>query len=532
MFTAFHRTPHSPTDPLMRPSILAMLTLAAAAPAAAAAQNHPPHAVFRVTLPADTSLTHGAPVSGRLLVFMTAQRPRDANARLAPDLDPEQVWVAAREVQGLAPGASVEIDADSLAFPRRFSSSGSGRRWVMAVLDTDHNANWRVYGASDLATALDSTDALGTRAAPTRLALATRIPEPRIPQVEGVEAVEFTSPLLSAFHKRTVILRAAVVAAPDSEAIATPAGPRFRAVYHIPGWGGSYRQAFTRGRDEQRYARDAGERGAVHVWLDPEFPTGHPVFANSATNGPWEDALIRELIPYLEQRFHLLPEARGRFLTGHSSGGWATLWLQINHPDVFGGTWSTSPDPVDFADFIGADLRPGSRDNYYHAPDGSPRQAFRVDGREVATNEQATRLEMVMGPGGQMQSFEAVFSPRGADGRPLPAFDYRTGALHPDVLRAWAAYDIRALLERRWAELGPKLRGKLHIVVGGADTFHLDGPTQRLCTFLRNAGSDATCEVVPGRGHFDLFGAYPPTYPAGLVQRTGAEMQRTFDASR
>ena len=513
----------------MRISILAMLSLAAAAPAAARAQANPPRPVFRVTLAADTSLTHGAPASGRLLVFMAAHRPENANARLAPELDPEQVWVAAREVRNLAPGASVEIDADSLAFPRAFSSAGSGRRWVMAVLDVDHNANWRVYGAGDLVTALDSADALGTRAAPTRLTLVARIPPPRIAPVEGVQAVEFTSPLLSAFHKRPVVIRASVLAAPDSEAIATPAGPRFRTVYHIPGWGGSYRQGFTRGRDEQRYAREAGERGAVHVWLDPEFPTGHPVFANSANNGPWADVLVRELIPYLERRFRLLPEARGRFLTGHSSGGWATLWLQANYPDFFGGTWSTSPDPVDFADFIGVDMRPGSRDNYYRAADGSPHPAFQVDGREVATNEQAARLERVMGPGGQMQSFEAVFSPRGPDGQPMHAFDPETGALDQRVLRAWAAYDIRALLERRWAELGPKLRGKLHVVVGGADTFHLTGPTRRLCGFLRTAGSDATCEIVPGRGHFDLFGPYPPTYPDGLVQRIGREMQRTFD---
>ena len=38
-------------------------------------------------------------------------------------------------------------------------------------------------------------------------------------------------------------------------------------------------------------------------------------------------------------------------LNGHSSGGWSSLWLQVTYPDVFGGTWSTSPDPVDFRDF-------------------------------------------------------------------------------------------------------------------------------------------------------------------------------------
>ncbi len=38
--------------------------------------------------------------------------------------------------------------------------------------------------------------------------------------------------------------------------------------------------------------------------------------------------------------------------SGHSSGGWSSLWLQIEHPEVFGGVWSLAPDPVDFRDFV------------------------------------------------------------------------------------------------------------------------------------------------------------------------------------
>lgn len=509
----------------MRLHVLALALFAAAAPAASAAQG----SVFRVTLPRDTVLAR-EPLSGRLIVFMTPTRPR-AGARLAPGMDPQAVWIAAREVTGLAPGATVEIDADSLAFPRPFSAHAPGRRWVMALLDTDHNANWLPFTAGDLVSGVDSVDAVGTRAAPTPLTLSTRFPQPRAPAPEGVQVVELTSPLLSAFHGRPVVLKAAVIAPPESEAVATPGGPRYRAVYHIPGWGGSHRNAFVSGRRQVEAMRAGGERGAVHVFLEPAFIHGHPAFANSANNGPWADAFIRELIPHLEQRYGLLSESRARFLTGHSSGGWATLWLQVNHPDVFGGTWSTSPDPVDFADFTGIDMRPGSRDNFYRRADGSPRPFLKIEGRDVSDFESFVKMELVLGPGGQQQAFEAVFGPRGADGRPAHVFDRRTGALDPEVLRHWAAYDIRALLEGRWAELGPRLRGKLHVWMGGADNFYLTGSTRRLCDFLRGAGTDATCEIVPGRDHFDLQEPYD-TYPNGLEHRFGQEMQAAFDRSR
>ena len=108
----------------------------------------------------------------------------------------------------------------------------------------------------------------------------------------------------------------------------------------------------------------------------------------------------------------------GRFLQGHSSGGWATLWLQTRYPKIFGGTWSTSPDPSDFHFFSTIDLY-APHANFYRSPDGTPTPILRDHGQPRATMQQLAGLESVLGPyGGQLASFEWVFSPRGADGRP------------------------------------------------------------------------------------------------------------------
>ena len=69
---------------------------------------------------------------------------------------------------------------------------------------------------------------------------------------------------------------------------------------------------------------------------------------NSANNGPYADALLQELVPYLEEKFRILPEPRARVLTGGSTGGWEALALQVQHPAFFNGTWVLYPDPVDF----------------------------------------------------------------------------------------------------------------------------------------------------------------------------------------
>jgi enterochelin esterase-like enzyme len=66
---------------------------------------------------------------------------------------------------------------------------------------------------------------------------------------------------------------------------------------------------------------------------------------NSAAAGPYGDAIMTELIPRIEEQFRVIREPYARMLTGCSTGGWASLALQIYHPDFFGGAWSFCPDP-------------------------------------------------------------------------------------------------------------------------------------------------------------------------------------------
>ncbi len=107
----------------------------------------------------------------------------------------------------------------------------------------------------------------------------------------------------------------------------------------------------------------------------------------------------------------------------------------------------------------------------------------------------------MIGRGGQLRSFEAVFSPLGADGEPRRMYDRLTGQVDPQVAKAWEAYDIRLKLARNWAQLGPKLAGKLHIVAGEVDTFYLEGATKLLAATLIELGSDAQVEVIAGADH-------------------------------
>jgi S-formylglutathione hydrolase FrmB len=230
------------------------------------------------------------------------------------------------------------------------------------------------------------------------------------------------------------------------------------------------------------------------------------------------------LIPEIERRYRALGKPAARLLTGHSSGGWSSLWLQVTYPDSFGGVWSTAPDPVDFRDFQRIDLYKEGV-NMFTDEKGRDRPLARANRKPVLFYRAFSDMEVVMGHGGQLASFEAVFSERGPGGQPRRLWDRKTGAVDPAVARSWEKYDIRLVLERNWKTLGPKLAGKLHVYMGSEDTFYLEGATVLLKESLKKLGSDAVVEIFPGKNHGSLL-------DRKLRERIAREMAERFGGSR
>jgi pimeloyl-ACP methyl ester carboxylesterase len=212
------------------------------------------------------------------------------------------------------------------------------------------------------------------------------------------------------------------------------------------------------------------------------------------------------MIPEIDRRFRTVAKPGGRFVAGHSSGGWSSLWLQVTYPDVFGGVWSTSPDPVDFRDFQRIELYADPPQNMFRDPQGARRPIARHGETPTLWFDTFSKMDDVLGRGGQLRSFEAVFSPLDADGQPRRLWDRATGQIDPEVAKAWRAYDIRLKLEQNWNELEAKLRGKLHIRTGSLDTYYLEGAVVRLAETLKRLGSEAQITIVPGADHNTVLG--------------------------
>ncbi|MDP7008867.1 MAG: alpha/beta hydrolase [Phycisphaerales bacterium] len=340
----------------------------------------------------------------------------------------------------------------------------------------------------------------GQNAGTVSLELENAVPTRDWKPHKNLRLIETKSELLSEFHGRE-IQHGACVIVPDEY------DPNREEPYPVTYWIGGYGSDHYGGRYmKMMFTASFYDDQVCRVILNAQCYGGHHVFADSENNGPRMTAFIDEFLPFLEEKYNLGGSAEKRYLAGHSSGGWASLWLLIQNPDLFSCAWSLAPDPIDFRNFQTADLY-AEHANVLFDEHGEPRPIARMGGSPVLLAPEFYALDDTLVDGGQMGSFEWAFSPKGDDGRPKKLCDRQSGEVHQEVVEYWKAYDIRTVLEEHWEELSPKLAGKIKIIAGGLDTFYLEQPVIDLGEFFNEKDFDAMVRVIEGGDHGSVFRA-------------------------
>jgi hypothetical protein len=60
-------------------------------------------------------------------------------------------------------------------------------------------------------------------------------------------------------------------------------------------------------------------------------------------------------------------------------------------------------------------------------------------------------------------------------------------------------------VEANWKTRGANLKGRIHLIVGTADTFYLDGAAHKFEAVLNRLGAEPHFSYVPDKTHFDLY---------------------------
>lgn len=508
-----------------------------------------PGTVFQVSLPADWG---EASLDGRLLLFIS-NNDRD-EPRFQVSNDPQTQLVFGRDVNGWRAAESMAVDAAAAGYPlRSLSELPAARYRVQALLNRYERFN--LADGRELLLPPDKGEgqqltlkpgnlyskpvwiALGAdREEPLHIVLSEEIPPIERPaDTAYVRHVRMKSELLSEFWGRPTYLGAHVLLPEGFDQHPEARYPL--AVFH-----GHFSQDFSGFRDtppstdleceySERFDMPCYNRVVQeHAWafyqewtgadfprmliIDIQHPT--PYFddsyaVNSANMGPYGDAITYELIPYIENRFRGIGEGWARFLYGGSTGGWIALAAQMFYPDEYNGAFAACPDPIDFRAYALVDIY---KDNNAYYLEGDWKRIERprsrtTRGQVTATLKQVQQKEHVLGTrgrsGGQRDIWPTLFGPSGKDGYPQHLWDRESGVIDPSVAEYWREnYDLRYILQRDWATLGPKLAGKIHLYVGEMDNSYLNNAVYLMEEFLESTADPHYAGLVdyePRAGH-------------------------------
>jgi endo-1,4-beta-xylanase len=140
----------------------------------------------------------------------------------------------------------------------------------------------------------------------------------------GISDVKFHS----ALNKREVTLK--VYTPPGYE----QGNRRYPVVYNLHGGGGSPQSQWDRTRSTLVEAMENGRIGPmIHVYVDG---LGNTLFLDSADGSlKVESMIVKEVLPFIDQRYRTVGSHEGRAIQGFSMGGFGALQIALKHPHLF-----------------------------------------------------------------------------------------------------------------------------------------------------------------------------------------------------
>ncbi|MBM4186584.1 MAG: hypothetical protein FJ206_04655 [Gemmatimonadetes bacterium] len=315
---------------------------------------------FEVSVP---RAVRGEPLTGRIFVGLAPTpepEPRIAAYNSARQRD-ARVPFFAIDVEQLAPGRTAIVDHRAIGFPfESLAKLPAGDYYVQAIVNVytkfvraDGHTVWAHMDQWEgqrwaFSPGNHYSETVRVRLDPRsprviRLQLTKTIPAIEVPPDDRwVKRIKIRSEILSKWWGHPIFLGATVL---------LPAGydqhseRRYPTVYHHdhfsldPPFGFTTEppapgpQLFAQMQREAGGKRESGYQFA-QAWMAEGFPRviavklQHPTpyfddsyGVNSANNGPFGDAIHRELIPHLERQFRMIGQPYARVLTGGSTGG-------------------------------------------------------------------------------------------------------------------------------------------------------------------------------------------------------------------
>lgn len=473
-------------------------------------------------------------LDGRMLLLVSNDESREPRFQISDGPDTQIVFGV--DVEGLKPGEPAVFDTSVFGYPlRSLDEITPGEYWVQGLLiryETFHRADGHTVK-------LPPDRGEGQRwsrkpgnfySVPKKMTIDPRqdmrieiLLDQEIPPIDPpkdtkyIKHIKIQSKLLTEFWGQPMYLGACILLPEGFDEHPEARYPLVINHGHFPYTFGGFREeppdpdlkpTYSPRFDWQGYNKTMQEYAYKFYqwWTAPDTPRviiievqhANPYYddsyaVNSANLGPYGDAIMYELVPYIEEKFRGIGEGWARTTYGGSTGGWEALAVQVFYPDLFNGCYAACPDPIDFRQYCLVNIY--EHENAYYLKSAfkkTPRPGRRNWLGEVScTLEETNHKELALATkgrsGDQWDIWQAVYSPVGEDGYPKPIWDKLTGEIDHEVAEYWREnYDLSYIMERDWETLGPKLVGKIHIYCGDMDNYYLNNAVYLTEEFLES----------------------------------------------
>jgi hypothetical protein len=475
---------------------------------------------------------------GRLLLLLSTNDKAEPRFQINDGLETQLVF--GMDVEGMKPGAEIVIDESAFGFPlQNLKSIPSGDYFVQGLINRYETFNLKTGHTVKLPPDQGEGQQWNSKpgnfySKPTKVnidptknetikvVMDQKIPSMKEPEdTKYVKHIKVQSKLLSEFYGKPMYVGAHVLLPEGFDEHPDAHYPLMIYHGHFPkDFGGFSTEPPDPKMDTSDYSARFGMYGYNKLqkqeaynfykqWTGKNFPRfliveiqhATPYYddsyaVNSASMGPWGDAIMKELLPEIESKFRGIGQGWARFTYGGSTGGWEALAVQMFYPDEFNGCFAACPDPIDFRAYCLVDIYKDKNAYWYESEFKKlPRPAHRnYLGQIQNTMQESNHYELALGThsrsGQQWDIWEVVYSPQGEYGYPKRIFNKETGEIDKSVAEYWKEhFDLRYILERDWKTLGPKLEGKIHIYCGDMDNYYLNNAVYLMEDFLKKTES-------------------------------------------
>lgn len=277
---------------------------------------------------------------------------------------------------------------------------------------------------------------------------------------------------------------------------------RYPVIYFLAGFTGTGRMllnvsAFDEAIDARldRLISTGAMPPAILVMPDCMTRFGGSQYTNSSATGRYEDYVIDELVPFVDDKLRTLSGRDHRGVTGKSSGGYGALRLAMRHPEVFGALGSHAGDAyfeycyfLDFPKFVlGVEKYGGTIEKFYDAFTKLPKKSVAFDVLNILA------MAACYSPNPQ--------APMGID---VPV-DLKTGEVRQDVWRRWLENDP-VYMAPKCADALRSMK-KIFIDAGSKDEFQLQLGARILSKRFDELGAAYTYEEFDD-GHMGIVYRY------------------------